>query len=786
MAMILRFTVPLLLALGIVGFALAPLAEHLVGRWFQGDVELRSRLIFNTVQDTVASLNDAGRDGAVATLFRQVAEDERVLAMGLCVGDRLTSKSAAWPAVIACPQAGSQVGSQVGPETVPAPVYRTYQLSGGRALLSIFPLAVKPPGAGEAAVGRAAPARVLILHDLSFIDRRSADTRLYLAGLLAFVGLAAAAVTVLVARLTLRRWIRSVRAMLHEPAGGRISERPNGEMAPVAAEIRKLLRELDLSRGTADGVRIDWSPDTLHRILENDLRGAEVIVVSNREPYIHNEAADGSIAVQRPASGVVTALEPITRACGGTWIAHGSGSADRRTVDAHDRLPVPPEAPAYTLRRVWLSEEEESGYYYGLANEGLWPLCHVSFVRPVLRESDWAYYVAVNRKFADAVVAEAKTDNPVVLVQDYHFALLPRMVRERLPNAIIVTFWHIPWPNAELFSIFPWREELLSGLLGSSVIGFHTRFHCNNFIETVDRFLESHIDREHATISVGGRGTLVRPYPISIDWPPTQLATQAPIADCRTTIRRRHGLLPDTVLAAGVERLDFTKGIPDRFRAVEMFLEQHPEWIGRFTYLQVAAPTRGKLPAYRAVREETEAVAAAVNARFADRIGESGSPPVLLIPRHHEPEEIFEIFRAADLCVVSSLHDGMNLVAKEFVASRDDECGALILSTFAGASRELLEALIVNPYDTRGMAEALHQAVTMPVEEQRERMALMREMVRDNNVYRWAGRMLLDAARLRKRNRIATLVEDGGLADGLPFPAARRCLDERAGTSQPG
>jgi trehalose 6-phosphate synthase/phosphatase len=755
MALLFRFTLPLLLALGVVGYALSPLADHLVGRWFERDVELRSQLIFNTVRETVAVLAHDGKRQEIEALFRRVSEDERVLAMGLCVGDQLGAISGNWPTVIGCP-AREPVRAE-DPATS-APVYHSYRLPGGAALLSSFPLAV----------GAETPATVMILHDLSFIDRRGTDIQFFLAGLLAFVGVVAAGVTVLVARFTLRRWVRSVQEMLHPPALGKPSARSMPEMAPVAAEIRQLLRDLDVSRSTADGVRIDWSPDTLHRILDNDLPGAEVIVVSNREPYIHNQGPDGAITMQRPASGVVTALEPITRACAGTWIAHGSGSADRQTVDKHDHIAVPPDAPAYTLRRVWLSEEEENGYYYGLANEGLWPLCHVSFVRPILRDADWAQYVAVNRKFADTVIAEAKTDNPVVLVQDYHLALLPRMVRERLPNAIIITFWHIPWPNAELFSIFPWRKALLDGLLGSSIIGFHTRFHCSNFTETVDRFLECHIDREHATISVGGHASLVRPYPISIEWPPTQLEGQAPTPDCRTAVRARHGLKPDSMLAVGVERLDFTKGIPDRFAAVELFLDEHPEWVGRFTYLQVAAPSRGKLPAYQAIQEETTAMAKAINARFAARFPEAGQPPILLIARHHEPGEIFELFRAADVCVVSSLHDGMNLVAKEFVASRDDEAGVLVLSTFAGASRELLEALIVNPYDTKGMAQALNQAVHMPLEDQRERMALMRGMVRENNVFRWAGRMLLDAARLRKRNRIADLVGAVATEDDAP------------------
>lgn len=735
MALVLRLTLPLLVALTLVGYALSPTVERLVGRWFQHDIELRSRLIYNTTRDNLAALMRRDERQAVEALFKRIAEDERVLAMAWCSPDaEMTAASSAWPALVGCPASG---------EADRRPV-RVLRLSGGAVLLSVFALSDAKGPLGD----------VLILHDISFIERRSLDTQLYLATLLACVGLVAAGVTLLVARLTLRRWARSMRDMLKPahsagPPGAAIAE-----LGPVAGDIRQLLRDLDMSRGTAEGIRVDWSPTTLRRVLDNELPGAEVIVVSNREPYIHNSGPDGTVTVQRPASGLVTALEPITRACAGTWIAHGGGSADRQVVDAHDRIAVPPDDPAYTLRRVWLNQEEEDGYYYGLANEGLWPLCHVSFVRPVLREGDWAQYVAVNRKFAEAVVAEAKTDTPLVLVQDYHFALLPRLVRQRLPKAIIVTFWHIPWPNAELFGVLPWREAVLDGLLGSSIIGFHTRFHCNNFIDTVDRFAESHIDREHATVSIGGQATLVRPYPISIEWPPAALEGQPPVAECRAAVRQRYGLSPDTALGVGVERFDFTKGIPDRLRAVERFLEGNPDWVGRFVFLQVAAPTRSKLPAYQAVQAEATAVAETVNARF----GKDGYQPVLLVARHHEPKEVYELYRAADLCIVSSLHDGMNLVAKEFVAARDDERGVLILSTFAGASRELLEALIVNPYDTEGTARAIRQALAMPEADQRERMHLMRNMVHENNVFRWAARMLLDAARLRRRQQIADLV----------------------------
>lgn len=509
------------------------------------------------------------------------------------------------------------------------------------------------------------------------------------------------------------------------------------------------MQELAEARRSIDVTQIAWNPETLRLTLASQLPDAEVIVVSNREPYIHNRVQD-RIVLQTPASGLVAAIEPVMRACGGVWIAHGSGSADRDVVDANDHVQVPPVSPAYTLRRIWLSEDEEEGYYFGFSNEAMWPLCHIAFVRPAFREPDWKEYHAVNARFAAAVIKEAKRPDPIILVQDYHFALLPKMIHEQLPDATIVTFWHIPWPNAETFGICPWKEEIIAGLLGSSVLGFHTQFHCNNFIETVDRFIESRIDRELASVTVSGHETLVRPYPISIEWPPAALESQKPVAECRASVRASMGVSESVRIGVGVERFDYTKGIVDRLRAVDAFLSRYPEWIGRFVFCQVAAPTRAKLTAYRNLQEEAENVAREINARH----GSKDYTPIMLMVRHFRPDEVFELFRAADLCVVSSLHDGMNLVAKEFVAARDDVQGVLILSDLAGASRELSEALIVNPYDHESVSEAIRQALLMSEAEQRDRMRLMREVVRSRNVYRWAGQMLLDASQLRKRQKI--------------------------------
>ena len=372
---------------------------------------------------------------------------------------------------------------------------------------------------------------------------------------------------------------------------------------------------------------------------------------------------------------------------------------------------------------------------------------------------DWEQYRTVNQRFADAVVAEARSEDPVVLVQDYHFALVPAMIRARLPRATILTFWHIPWPNPESFGICPWRREILEGMLGSTILGFHTRFHCKNFIETVDRFLEARIEHEHSTISFKSEETLVESYPISIEWPSEQVRAAWPtVAECRRRVFERMALPAGTCLAVGVDRFDYTKGILERLHAVERLLEKRPEWIGRFVFVQVAAPSRSLLEEYQTFQERIARVTERINERF----GRPDYLPIHLLAQHHEHDAVTELFRACDVCVVTSLHDGMNLVCKEFVAARDDEQGALILSRFAGAAREMTEALIVNPYHVEETADALHRAATMPPAEQRERMASLRMTVRENNVFRWAGHMLIDAGRSRLRERIEARVRSHG------------------------
>jgi trehalose 6-phosphate synthase len=731
----LRFVVPLALALAAIAYAVVPLVDRLTFQWFVRDLDMRGALIVQTAQEPLVELMRSGRGARERVLryFQSIAQGQRIFALGFCErGGKLGYATPAFPDAVRCAPGERREARNYVLELADGPLH----------------VSANPIIADGALLGE-----LMIVHDMSFAQRRSEDTRKYVLWLFAAIAAVVALITVVIAEISWRGWVAGIKAvlsgdyLLRSPTVSRVTA---PELRPIARDLQTLLTDLEAERRTRDEAQTSWGPDALRRILRQDLKGDEILIVSNREPYIHVRRKDNVIEIQRPASGLVTALEPVMRACSGTWIAHGAGSADRDTVDKHDHVMVPPERPSYKIRRVWLSEEEEQGYYFGFANEGLWPLCHIAHTRPTFRAPDWEHYQTVNRRFADVVADEARTDDPIVLVQDYHFALLPRMIRERLPRATIITFWHIPWPNPEAFGILPWREEVLEGMLGSSILGFHTQFHCNNFFDTVDRFMEARVDRETFTISYGGELTEVRRYPISIEWPPSALAIQPPVPECRKRVRERLGLGPEVRLGVGVDRLDYTKGILERFNAIERLLELEPRWVGQFSFLQAAAPSRVSIDEYQNLDARVRSVAGRINERF----GRPGCAPIVLKIEHHDAAQVYEMYRAADLCYVSSLHDGMNLVAKEFVASRDDEQGVLLLSQFTGAARDLAEALIVNPYDIEQSAAAMHLALTMSPEEQRARMRSMRNLVQEFNVYRWAGRMLLDAARMRHRSRV--------------------------------
>jgi trehalose 6-phosphate synthase len=736
MRLSLRFLLPLALVLAGLAYAVIPLVDTLTLKWFVRDLEIRSELIGRMVESPLVDLLAAESKTKLLNYFHRIIQDERLFAIGFCDRDgKLAYKTLTYPDSIPCD----------GPGTIKAEQ---------TALLRLTQGAVHIAAVGIEGNGRVW-GRLMLVHDMSWVQRRSSDTKWYLFYLFVIIGAVISLVTVLVAHLSWRGWVAGVRAMLR--GEGLVAligdQRPGSELHPVAQDLRALIHDLEADKRMRDESQMSWTPATLKTILHDHLAGDEVLIVSNREPYIHNWN-EQHIDTQVPASGVVTALEPVMRACSGVWIAHGSGSADREVVDVRSHIHVPPDNPAYEIRRIWMSPEEEDGYYYGFANEGLWPLCHLAHVRPVFRSSDWQQYQEINQRFAMAVIEEAKTDNPVVLVQDYHLALLPKIVRDHLPHATIITFWHIPWPNPERYAICPWYREILDGLLGSSILGFHTRFHCSNFINTVDRSLETRIDWDSSTISYGGKLTAVNHYPISIEWPSRSLSEQPPVATCRTHIRAINGLPHTHRIGVGVERLDYTKGILERFLAVERLLELQPEWIGAFSFLQIAAPSRSKIEEYRQFSRQVIASAERIN----DRFGRQGYSPIFLRIEHHEPQVVTAYYRGADFCIISSLHDGMNLVAKEFVAARDDEQGVLILSQFTGAATELSEALVVNPYNIDQCAAAMHLALTMPPTEQRARMRSMRGIVQEFNIYRWAGRMLMDAARMRQRARLVRQV----------------------------
>jgi trehalose-6-phosphate synthase len=563
-------------------------------------------------------------------------------------------------------------------------------------------------------------------------------------------------------------WLRALRAGTAEDASVAV---PDFDLLrPLARDMTSIARSLAAARSAAEreaqlreAAESSWTSERLAVHVRSKLGESRLFVVSNREPYSHVRSGK-SVQCVVPASGLVTALEPILRACDGTWVAHGSGDADRVMVDAHDRLAVPPEEPKYTLRRVWLTKDEEDGYYYGFANEGLWPLCHIAHTRPTFRASDWEHYRQANIKFADAVLEEMRdTREPMLLVQDYHFALLPRLIKQKRPDARVAIFWHIPWPNSESFAICPWQGELLDGLLGADVIGFHITSHCSNFLQTVDRTLECRIDWEHVAVNRKGHRTVVKPFPISVEFPeaPEREPGQRSAYLERAALLRELGV-EALYVGVGVDRVDYTKGILERFLAVERMLETHPTYQGQFVFVQLGSPSRTHIKRYHDLLADVEAEAERINWRFQT----STWRPIVFLKRHFSHTEIQRYYQAADLCLVTSLHDGMNLVAKEFIAARHDEQGVLILSRFTGAARELLDSLLVNPYDIESTAEAICHALEMDPEERAARMRRLRKVVKEQNIYRWAGNLVAELCEVRleipqegKRGRVRVVAQ---------------------------
>src|SRR5437879_6100809 len=749
----LKIILPLIVSVAAVSLLFAAYQVRTEKRILRNDLSRRAAILGESLQENVEPLLERGQEKSLQPLVERFGQREHLkgvaiygatgAALAITPGIALEFRmrpTAATRAAQADTGAGEFLSAEqinaYNNETVPIHIYA-------------LPLHSRGAMAGTLA----------LFHDTSYIDRKVSltlrDSLLTaLVQTLLITGLAFVLVQwTFTGPLTrTAKWLRTLRTgQPHAPgalAQGEILDQINREVTQLARDLNTARAAAEQEARLRDTNASLWTAERLRVSLRGKLLNKPLFVVSNREPYMHVfSEKDKSINVIVPAGGVVTALEPVLRACNGTWIANGSGSADREVVDVKDCLRVPPDHPSYTLRRVWLSDEEDKGYYEGFSNEGLWPLCHIAHTRPIFRPEDWVQYQKINRRFADAVLQEMEgTESPILLAQDYHFALLPRMVKEARPDARVAIFWHIPWPNAEVFGICPWQRELVDGLLGADLIGFHIQSHCNNFLETVDRALEALTEWDRFAVNRQGHLTRVRPYPISVAFPEhSRVINESLSAGAERAALCAELGIEASLLGVGVDRVDYTKGLLERFNAIERFLEWNPTYQRRFTFVQIGAPSRTDIERYKDFLAEVSAEVERINARF-----QTGRwKPIVFLKRHHSHEEITRYYNAASFCMVTSLHDGMNLVAKEFVAAREDERGALILSTFAGAAHELPDALLVNPYDVSQLAEAIDRALEMTEEEQAVRMQHMRHDVRERNVYRWAAHLLSDLTEIR-------------------------------------
>ena len=739
-----------MIALCIYGFV--TLLEKQEHAWLLDDLSQKAMHISQREHEPLrAAIVSEGRDPGSAALLERVTHEEGIKAVDLCsvrgqpVGGRLLKH----PPDVSCERA-----------------VRSYRSSGSgvfvRTGVNGNYLSIEPVLTQSRIVGY-----LVMEHDTTRLEHHRQVIQVYLASLLSILFLIFLSVTVLVA-VIVHRWSRTesvhrFKSTLKALVSGNFKSVEDSlkatEFAPIVKDLSKVIREMRKAKQAPIQVALDpsWTPTRLRAEVQRYFGDAQLCVIANREPYVHNRKGN-RIEVHTPASGLVTAVEPIVRACSGLWIAHGSGSADRATADRSGKLLVPPQKPEYALKRVWLSKAEEQGYYYGFSNEGLWPLCHIAHTRPHFDSEDWKMYHRVNEKFAQAFAEEhAKSDRPIVLIQDYHFALLPGMIRRLRPDAVLSLFWHIPWPNPETIGICPWKKELLRGMLGADLIGFHTQYHCNNFLDTVDRYLEARVDRENFSVTIQGHVCYVKPFSISVEWPSRFELPVERFAAEREELLAELNLPRDVQMGIGIDRVDYTKGLIERLESVERLLDRHPELVGKFVFVQIGAPSRTHIKRYQDLNAEVQETADRINWKFHN----AEVPPILLKLSHHDAQEVNRYYRAADICFVSSLHDGMNLVAKEYVAARKDQGGVLVLSTFTGASRELTDALLVNPYDLDECAEALYLALTMPKQEREQRMSRLRRIVSEKNVYAWAGSFLGEVYRIAQATPSSTAARLG-------------------------
>ncbi|MFA7309630.1 MAG: trehalose-6-phosphate synthase [Candidatus Paceibacterota bacterium] len=701
------------------------------------DLQYRTRLLADSLTESIEQPLINNATTSIQKTVDRIADNERVVGLGVIdnAGDTIAVSKNLPSDVPRSPLVANAMDSDM-PEGAFA------QGSTGRVYIYVDPL----HDDDDRVIGA-----LVIAQNASYIDSIVGniwrDSLLRLVLQLFFIALALFVLIRWVFFRSLSKLTESIRAMRR---GDTVSENAHEHFSflkPLSSEIFKISTNLQQARFAAreearmrlEKIDSPWTAERLREFIQAYLKDRPIFVVSNGEPYV-NTKVKSKIEWKVPAGGVITAIEPVMEACGGMWIAHGSGNADKEMVDAESKLRVPHEEPKYTLKRVWLTPKEVKGYYNGFSNEALWPLCHMAHVRPQFRSEDWLEYKKVNALFAKKLLEEIRqVEHPIILVQDYHLALVPAMIKKSRPDAQVSIFWHIPWPSAAQFSICPWRREILEGMLGADLVGFHTQQYCNTFMDTVASEVESRIDYEHFSVFRDQHRTFVKPFPISIAFPGNAESNEEP----DRTILDNLGI-KSAHLVLGVDRLDYIKGIPERFRGFEFLLDSHPEYIGTVTLLQIGSPTRESVEKYQEYTAHVVAEAERINAKFAT----NDWKPIVLERRSYSHAELRHLYQIADACLVTSLHDGMNLVAKEYVAARSDESGALILSQFTGASRDLRGALIVNPYSAEETAAALHAALTMPKTEQHRRMKTMRASVRDYNIYRWSAELIKALVRL--------------------------------------
>lgn len=702
----------------------------------ENDIQRRSALISDSLKETAEPNFINKSDKYLQTLVERFTENQRLA--GIAIVD---NKGKIIAASVGLPTADpdfQKIGTDVMDGDKPDGGFINFKI--GKMYVFATPLHEKKSVVGS----------LIIVQHADYIDTRVSDIwknnliRLVLQSLIISI------VILLILRWIVFEPLRNLVNSLRSTRMGSVKNKAPRVLnypifGPLLQELGNVQQNLIAARIAASEEarlrlkKIDspWTAERLSAFVQTMLKDRTIYVVSNREPYIHSKNGN-KISFHMPASGVVTAIEPIMQACGGMWIAQGSGDADKLVVDKDDKVGVPPNDPRYTLKRVWLSDEEQKGFYDGFSNEGIWPLCHMAHTRPIFRKTDWEQYVEVNRKFAKSVLSEIKSrKNPIIIIQDFHFALLPRLIKNKRPDATIALFWHIPWPNAESFSICPWKKEILDGLLGADILGFQTQLHCNNFMTTVGKELEALIDLEQFSVSKNSHNTYVKHFPISIAFTKNSPHKEEKSEEEGRAFLEKIGIRTRFV-GIGVDRLDYTKGVLERLKGIELFLAKYPKYIGDFTFVQISAPSRSTIENYKDFGDKVQEEIDRINNNFKH----NNWKPIVYLKKYHSHDQIYPLYKAADFCLVTPLHDGMNLVAKEFVSSRDDEKGVLILSQFTGASRELRDALIINPYNGEQTADAIYNALNMSKTEQARRMRRMRDIVKGYNVYRWSAELL--------------------------------------------